>query len=453
MKRIITTTCLVLGLAASAWAQGLSYPLIDWRFVNGGALPQTYAVFMKEDTIRVTVDSGAALGLGPNDMQVVLTSSVSWKKEITAFNFCTGLRGPTVSTHDSNRGPSTMIIHRGSCNNGDTLILRKEKFLQGMVDMYRFDEFRMFKLWGGKVVTINWNSDFDFGSYPPACSFPCVPVLTDPEAGNLYDTDGKADIAVWRPNGTTSATWFVVSSSTGISFSKPLGKLGDRPLPYDYDGDGRTDMAVWRPDTGQWIIINSLTGQTRVVQWGLSGDMPEPGDYDGDGKTDLAVFRPSTGTWYFKGYLTGAESSRVAGSTTDLEVAADYDGDRKTDPAVWTYATSVWTIFTNPQRTLQWGTSADYHLPGDYDGDGKADPAVWKDGTWWIKKSATNADYTASWGTWGDKPVPKDYDGDGKIDLAIYRPWSSDWWILRSSDFQYMHAVFGAETDTPVPSK
>ena len=453
MKRIITAACLLLGLAGSAWAQGLSYPLIDWRFVNGGALPQTYAVFMKEDTIRITVESGSRLSLGPNDMQIVLTSSVNWKKEITAFSFCGGTRSQTIFTHDSNRGPASMIIHRtNNCSNGDTIILRKEKFLQGMVDMYHFDEFRIWKLWAGKIVTINWNSDFDSYSFPPACSFPCVPVLTDSEAGNLYDTDGKADIAVWRPT-STNGEWFVINSSTGISFSKFLGKSGDRPVPYDYDGDGRTDMAVWRPDTGQWFIINSLTGQTRVVQWGTFGDMPAPGDYDGDGKTDLAVFRPATGTWFIKGYITGVESSVVAGTTTDLAVAADYDGDHKTDPAVWTYANSVWSIFTNPPRTLQWGTSNDYHLPGDYDGDGKADPAVWKDGTWWIKKSATNADYTANWGGWGDKPVPQDYDGDGKFDLAIYRPWSSEWWILRSSDGQYMHAVFGAETDTPVPSK
>jgi hypothetical protein len=53
------------------------------------------------------------------------------------------------------------------------------------------------------------------------------------------------------------ANWFVVNSSNGASFSKPLGKSGDRPLPYDYDGDGRTDMAVWRSNTGEWIIINS----------------------------------------------------------------------------------------------------------------------------------------------------------------------------------------------------
>ena len=448
MKRIITAVCLVLGLAASAWAQGLRYPLIDWRFVNGGNLPQTQAVYMNEDTISIKVESGDRLSLGPNDMEIVLTSNVSWKKELTALNFCSG-RGTTISTHDSNRGPVSMRLHRSNC--ADTVIMRKEKLFQGMVDVYHFDPFRFWPLWAGKIITINWYQDLVWGSFPPACNFPCVPTNTVSSAGVLYDTDGKADVAVWR--GSSPANWFVVNSSTGASFSKPLGKSGDRPLPYDYDGDGRTDMAVWRSTTGEWIIINSLTGQTRVVQWGTSGDQPAPGDYDGDGKTDLAVYRSATGTWYIKGYITGVESIRTGGTTTDIAVAADYDGDRKTDPAVWTYASSVWSIYTNPPRNVQWGLPSDYHLPGDYDGDGKADVAVWRDGTWYIQNSASGVNSTAVWGTWGDRPVPQDYDGDGKADLAIYRPWSSEWFILRSSDGQCMQPVFGGETDIPVPSK
>jgi len=63
MTRLITAVCLVLGLAASALAQcdksscflinppGLRYPLVDWRFVNNGNLPQTQTVPMTEDTV------------------------------------------------------------------------------------------------------------------------------------------------------------------------------------------------------------------------------------------------------------------------------------------------------------------------------------------------------------------------------------------------------------------
>jgi hypothetical protein len=150
MKRIITVVCLVLGLAAGVWAQcsvscnqflpGLRYPLIDWRFVNGGSLPQTHAVYMKEDTITIKVESGGRLSLGPDDIEIVLTSNVNWKKELTAFSFCNG-RGTTISTQDSNRGPVSMRLHRSNCS-GDTVVLRKEKLFQGMVDMYHLDPAR-----------------------------------------------------------------------------------------------------------------------------------------------------------------------------------------------------------------------------------------------------------------------------------------------------------------------
>jgi VCBS repeat protein len=459
MKRVITAMCLVFVVAAGVWAQcnttctqiapGLRYPLIDWRFVNSGNLPQTQGVWMNEDIISIRIEDGAPLGVSADEMEMVLTATVDWRKEVQAFSACNG-RGTSISTQGSSKGPVHMRLNRTNCT-ADTVILRKEKFLQGMVDVYHFDPNRFWRLWAGKKITINWSNDNYWGSFPPACSFPCVPVGTISTGGTLYDTDNKADIAVWRPF-DTSATWFAVNSSTGASVNKKLGKSGDRPLPYDYDGDGRTDMAVWRPSTGDWIVINSLTGQTRTVQWGTFGDMPVPGDFDGDGKADLAVWRPTTSTWFIKGYITGAQFTRFGGPSSDIEAAADYDGDGVTDPASWTYATSIWNIFVTAPYWFQWGTPNDYHVPADYDGDRKADIAVFRDGTWWIHKS-TGSDFSASWGVWGDKPVPKDYDGDGKADLAIYRPWTSEWWILRSSDGQWVNPMFGGETDTPVPSK
>ena len=106
---------------------------------------------MNEDTISIKVESGDRLSLGPDDMEIVLTSNVNWKKELTAFNFCTG-RGTTISTHDSNRGPVSMRLHRNSC--ADTVIMRKEKLFQGMVDVYHLDPFRFWNLWAGKIITI-----------------------------------------------------------------------------------------------------------------------------------------------------------------------------------------------------------------------------------------------------------------------------------------------------------
>ncbi len=370
MTRLITSICLVLALAASALAQcdisscfanppGLRYPLVDWRFVNSGNLPQTHAVFMTEDTVTVKVESGSRLNLTPDEIEIVLTSNGTWRKELVSWNKCTGRTG-MIATQGSNKGPVSMRLNRTNCL-ADTILLRKEKFFIGMVDMYHMDPNRFWGLWAGKIITINWFSDWESRSYPPVCNFPCVPTQTSPNAGILYDTDSKTDIALFRQ---TTAQWFVVNSSTGVSFSRQFGNLSSIAVPYDYDGDGRTDMGVWNLQTGEWLIIHSLTGQTRTVQWGIYGDKPAPGDYDGDGKADLAVWRPSSGTWFIKGYITGAETTRPWGSATDMPVAADYDGDGKTDPAVYSPSSGHWNVLTNPPRAVQWGAVNDIPVPG-----------------------------------------------------------------------------------------
>jgi FG-GAP-like repeat len=464
MKRLITTICFILVVAATALPQcnssctldppGIRYPLFDWRFINNGSLSQTYGYYMTEDIISIKVEDGADLELTPNEIEIVLTNvpDISWRKEIVAFNACSG-RGATIATQGSNDGPVRMRITRnGNTCSADTVILRKEKFLQGMVDMYHMDPNRFWRLWAGKIVTFNWSSDWYSGS-PPVCNFPCVPVTTNPNAGILYDTDSKADIAVFRQSfPSNTADWFVVNSSTGISFRKRLGKPNDLPVPYDYDGDGRTDMAVWRPATGEWFVINSLTGQTRRVQWGTLGDMPAPGDYDGDGKADLAVWRASASTWFIQSYITGAVSTVSGGTTQDIQVAGDYDGDRITDPAVWNIFNGTWNIFGSHPRTEQLGTVNDIAVPADYDGDGKTDISVWRPGEWLIR-NASGTDIPIQWGVWQDQPVPGDYDGDGKADVAIWRSWTSEWWIRKSSDTSTTIVVFGGQGDIPVPSK
>lgn len=467
MKILITAVCLVLVTAASALAQCNSsctlnppakrIPLQDWRFINDGNLPQFHGYPMKEDTFNIQVENGGRLNLSSNEIEIVLKNvpSIDWKKEIVAFNACTG-RGTTIATQGSNNGPVRMRITRnGTSCSADTVILRKEKAFQGMVDMYHLDPARFWRLWAGKIVTFTWVQDFVFGP-DDYCAFPCVPVTTDPNAGILYDTDSKADIGVWRPlAGTNSAFWAAINSSTGLGVAKFLGKPNDIPVPFDYDGDGRTDMAVWRPDTGEWLIINSLTGQLRTVQWGMFGDQPAPGDFDGDGKVDLAVWRPTSGLWFIKGYITGAEDARVGDAIGDLEAVGNYDGDHKTDFGLWSPSVSIWKIFiTDPPRTFWWGAANGIHVPADYDGDGATDFIVFKDGTWYIKLSnASGTQSTVSWGVPGDVPVPQDYDGDGKADLTVFRPWTSEWWILKSSDNSNTVVLFGGQGDVPVPSK
>ena len=463
MRNLFIAIVLIGAVATGAWAQcstsctqnppGQRWPLIDWRFVNGGTLPQTQGVFMTEDNISVKVESGDALSLTPNEIEMVLTSSVDWRKEITAFSPCSG-RGQTIATEGSNKGPARMRINKTNCT-GDTVILRKGKLFQGTVDMYHFDPARFFRLWGGKKITINWSQDFVSNPFPPACSFPCVPTATPADQGVLYDTDGKADIAVWRQNFSESmGIWIAKNSSTGATVQRVLGKPGDIPVPYDYDGDGRTDTAVWRPSTGQWLVVNSLTGQLRTVQWGLFGDTPQPGDYDGDGKADLAVWRPSEGKWWIKGYINGFTGYRVGGGVGDVAVAGHYSAANFiTDAALWNPSTATWNVLSFPPRIVNWGHIGDTPAPADYDGDRNTDFILFHDGYWYIQTNPLGFQSVIQLGGPGDTPVPQDYDGDGKADLTIFRAWNGEWWILRTTDNTYQFEFFGTAGDIPVPSK
>jgi FG-GAP-like repeat len=464
MRILFTAIVLVLAVTASAWAQcntsctqsppGQPWPLIDWRFVNLGNLPQTQGVYMTEDNISLKVESGDSLNLSPNEIEMVLTSSVDWRKEVTAFSPCNG-RGQTIATEGSNKGPAHMRITKTNCT-GDTVILRKAKLFQGTVDMYHFDPARFFRLWGGKKITINWSQDgWVSNPFPPTCNFPCVPTSTFADQGVVYDTDGKPDIAVWRQNFVLgTANWFVKNSSTGASVQRLFGKPGDVPVPYDYDGDGRTDLALWRPSTGEWLIINSLTGQLRTVQWGLFGDTPAPGDYDGDGKADLAVWRPSSGTWYIKCYISGFQAIRVGGGMGDVAVAGHYSaGPYITDAALWSPSTATWNLLSFPPRSVYWGHINDTPAPADYDGDRSTDFGLFHDGYWYIQSNLGGTQSVIQFGGPGDIPVPQDFDGDGKADLTVFRPWTSEWYILKTTDNTIQREVFGGTGDIPVPSK
>jgi phosphatidylserine/phosphatidylglycerophosphate/cardiolipin synthase-like enzyme len=291
------------------------------------------------------------------------------------------------------------------------------------------------------------------------------PVTVSPGAASLaslrWKTDftgaGRAAFASWEP---ATGTWGISdrSPSTGAitTFSRRwgAGALGDVPVPGDYDGDGRADIAVWRPQDGRWYILHSTTeyGAGPVVHWGSGAhrDVPVPGDYDGDGRTDVAVWRPSNGTWYVRfsstGYTSGGVWQWGAGSLGDIPVPGDYDGDGKTDLAVWRPSTGTWFVrmsstgFTQ-SLAVAWGSKAlgDVPVAGDFDGDGRTDLAVWRPGTgeWFIRMSSTGftQHFRLQWGAGqlGDVPLAHDFDGDGRSDITVWRPGTRTWYVRTSS--------------------
>lgn len=88
-----------------------------------------------------------------------------------------------------------------------------------------------------------------------------------------YDGDGQTDIAVFR-----SGTWYLLQSRDGFR-AETFGQSGDVPVPNDYFTDiplqvtnGKADIAVFRPENGTWYIRTKDGFYAR--QWGHAVDIP-----------------------------------------------------------------------------------------------------------------------------------------------------------------------------------
>jgi hypothetical protein len=284
-----------------------------------------------------------------------------------------------------------------------------------------------------------------------------------PLVGDI-DGDGRADLAMWRPE---TATWYWLTSSSGYAYSAAgstqwgSAALGDVPLLADVDGDGRADPIVWRASTGTWYWLTSSTGYSYASagarQWGASGDKPFAADVDGDGKMDLVVWRPSTGTWYWltstTGYSYAASGARQWGNQAlgDMPLTGDLDGDGLADLIVWRGSSGVfeWLTSADGYRSADsrsWGNRALGDVPAvaDMDGDRKGDLAVWRasTGTWfWLTAASGWTDTASNQAQWGnqalaDAPRLADFDGDGRADPSVWRASSGTWyWILSSQRF------------------
>jgi hypothetical protein len=261
------------------------------------------------------------------------------------------------------------------------------------------------------------------------------------------DGDGKAELAVYRPNG---GIWFVKSSATNYTAwgTVQWGLPGDIPLTGDFDGDSNADLVAFRPSNGLWFIRVSSRDYSPtlpdVYQWGLPGDLPMAADFDGDDRTDLSVFRPSDGTWHVRLSTSNYSNQLIRqwGLPGDIPVPGDYDGDRRADIAVYRPSTGHWfllrstTNYSAPQVLLFGGVPEDLPIFGDYDGDGKSEIIIYRpsSGVWYMLRSRAN--YVMSmyqWGWPGDVPVSADHDGDGALDIVVWRPSTGEFFIRYSS--------------------
>jgi uncharacterized delta-60 repeat protein len=265
-----------------------------------------------------------------------------------------------------------------------------------------------------------------------------------------YDSDGRSDIAIYRP---ATGTWWLNRSQTGVVATN-FGLNGDKPVVGDYDGDGRNDVAVFRPSNRVWYLLQT-SGGFAAWQFGLSDDVPVPADYDNDGKTDIAVYRPSTGVWHINRSQLGY-TSYAFGLNGDRPVTGDFDRDGRSDAAVFRPSNGVWYVLGSRIGfyATQFGVATDVPVSGDFDGDLTNDIAVYRPstGVWYIMRSSDGQAQIAQFGLNGDIPAAADFDGDGATDRAVFRPSDGIWYVLRSSDNQSSAQSFGLSGDIPAAS-
>jgi hypothetical protein len=218
-----------------------------------------------------------------------------------------------------------------------------------------------------------------------------------------------------------------------------------------------TTMSFSVPTGGTYVIVvHDVNAGTACPSYTFkryeANNCRNPGyDAANDGSADIALFRPGAQGAFFSQPVGGSTTSTNFGTTGDIPVPGDYNGDETTDLKV--YRNGGWNA--PPNSVTNFGLAGDVPVQGDYDRDGITDLAIYRpsSGNFYVLKSSDGNWLTQPGGVAGDKAVPGDYDGDGKTDFGLYRP-SNGLWNLILSGGNYTtvnQVVWGLSTDIPVP--
>lgn len=301
-----------------------------------------------------------------------------------------------------------------------------------------------------------------------------VSTYTPHEINGIFEQPGKGLVVFGSYTEAFYLHWPnlpLPGMSVMLSRFSSVSAVNDANNFYDYNFDGQADFAMYHasaPALSRWQMLRTDTqrnGSYSPVNYdfGLANDVPVPGDYDGDGVQDLAVFRNDTGDWFTrKVYLNNCAPMDCTelihfGAPGDVPAPGDFDGDGKTDRAVFRPSEGNWYILlsTGGWTGLHFGQTGDMPVTGDYDDDGRSDIAVIRRNnglmTWYILQSSNNEFVGLQFGLTTDKAAPMDYDGDGRTEIAVWRPADGNWYML--SGYTSFSAVqWGQNGDVPVPA-
>lgn len=344
----------------------------------------------------------------------------------------------------------------------------------------------------GKIVvggSTQPNSNFGFARYNPNGSLDTTFDTDGKVIVNFGGTDRLSDLTI-QPDGKIIG---VGDTSIGNDYALcRLNTNGSFDTSFNLDGLATTDIfandsatkVALLPD-GKIIAAGSSNGFTiaSMARYFSSGILDT--SFDGDGKVTNDL--PFTTQEIVSGLKIQADGKILTASQTFINGNGDtagllvnrYNANGSADTSFGTNGYSIVRVQANLDETpssleilsggkvLVFGGTFNNEIvslarlnldpspsqSGDFDGDGFADFGVYRPTTtnWFVLRSSDNTTQIFAFGANGDIPLDGDFDGDGRNDLAIYRPNPGQFWFQRSSDNTVFAAQFGTPTDKPVP--
>lgn len=299
----------------------------------------------------------------------------------------------------------------------------------------------------GKIVVLANSDDGNTSTYYQAL----IRYLADGTLDNEFGTNGIAldnlnglfftfgDLAI-QPDGNIVTTTSIGNTGT-FTFAFTVAR---------YYRDGSTDTSFGT--NGKTVIISETSNSAQALEIQPNGKIIVVGHTEvPNNGLDILVARlnpnGSLDTTFGNGGRVFTQVASAPLSDYSFDVALQADGK-----IVVAGRMNVGTLFDFDAILLRYmSDSANPQKPFDFDGDGKTDVSIFRPSSseWWYLRSSDNQNRAFRFGNSTDKLVPADYTGDGKTDIAVFNPSTRDWFILRSEDSSFYSFTFGAAGDIP----